>query len=338
MHAVRFTAPGHVETGWCEEPRARRGEALVRVAAAGVCAADLYTYEGRNPYVSYPRIGGHELSGTVEALGPETEGPAVGARVVIEPFINCGACYPCRIGKGNCCTNLEILGIHREGGFADVVAVPVDRLHGIPDHLDFVRASFAEPVAIAVQAARRGAIAASETVLVLGAGPIGLAVLEIARERGARAFVSDLSETRLAYAADLGGMPIAAGPALRERVEEATAGEGMPVVVEATGNPRVMEATIDLVAPGGRIVILGVVKPGTEVTFPALDLTRKEVTLVGSRASVGCFPESVALLAAGKLRYPDVATMFRLDDAPTLFKAMARDPTKTHKAVFVPAQ
>ena len=145
-------------------------------------------------------------------------------------------------------------------------------------------------MAIGVQGCRRGMVTADDTVLVLGAGPIGLAIVEVARAHGAKVYATDLSAERLATAADLGATPIAGGDGLLERVLEITNGEGMPVVMEATGAPPAMEQTIDLVAAGGRIVILGLVKKGQGITFPGLDFTRKEVTILGSRASVDCFP------------------------------------------------
>ena len=181
----------------------------------------------------------------------------------------------------------------------------------MPDSLTDFEAAFAEPVAIGVQGCRRGMVTAEDTVLVLGAGPIGLAIVEVARARGAKVYATDLSAERLATAADLGATPVAGGDGLLERVLELTNGEGMPVVMEATGAVAAMEQTIDLVAAGGRIVILGLVKKGQGVTFPGLDFTRKEVTILGSRASVDCFPEALDLLASGKIHYPKIASSLR---------------------------
>ncbi|WDR03559.1 alcohol dehydrogenase catalytic domain-containing protein [Devosia algicola] len=129
----------HFETRAIPQPG--HGEALVEVKAAGVCAGDLYIYKGNNPYVVYPRVGGHEIAGVVSALGPGASGHPIGQRVVVEPFIGCGKCYACRVGKSNCCSNLQIIGIHRDGGFADYVVAPIDRLHPIPDGLTDFQAS-----------------------------------------------------------------------------------------------------------------------------------------------------------------------------------------------------
>ncbi|MBZ9711594.1 zinc-binding alcohol dehydrogenase family protein [Mesorhizobium sp. ESP7-2] len=335
MRAAIFDAPFSIRMAEAPNPQPRAGEVLVRVKAAGLCAGDLYIYTGKNPYVTYPRIGCHEIAGVVEAYGADATGPAIGTRVVVDPFIGCGHCYPCRIGKRNCCAKLTIVGVHREGGFADFVTAPVQNLNLVPETLSDFEAAFAEPVAIGVQGCRRGMVTSEDTVLVLGAGPIGLAIVEVARAVGAKVYATDLSGERLSTAADLGAIPIASGAGLLERVLEITNGEGMPVVMEATGAATMMEETIDLVAAGGRIVILGLLKKGQGITYPGLDFTRKEVTILGSRASVDCFPEALALLASGKIHYPTIASSFALGEAPGLFQTLADNPMALHKAVFV---
>jgi L-gulonate 5-dehydrogenase len=335
MRAAVFGAPRDIALARRARPEPGMGEVLVEVRAAGVCAGDLYIFLGKNPYVTYPRIGGHEIAGRVAALGEGVTGVSVGAEVVVEPFIGCGHCYPCRIGKPNCCANLRIIGVHREGGFADYVVAPVDKIVEIPRGLDPYRAAFAEPVAIGVQACRRGAVSAQDAVLILGAGPIGLALVEVARARGARTYVTDLSPARLETAARLGAEPLAADDKLLGSVMEITRGEGMPVVIEATGNRKAMESTVDLVAAGGRVVIVGLVASGVEIALPGLDLTRKEMTILGSRASTGCFQESLQLIAGGAIRYPEIGTTFDLEEAPAVLARLAEKPDALHKAVFV---
>jgi L-gulonate 5-dehydrogenase len=295
----------------------------------------MYIFQGKNPYASYPIIGGHEICGVVTDVGVEVRGIEVGSRVVVEPFLSCGHCYPCRVGKGNCCSKLQIIGVHKAGGYAEFVAAPAKNIHPVPPGLSPTLASFAEPVAIGVQACRRGGVQAGEYVLILGAGPIGLALIEVAQARGAHPVVTDINETRLEFAKTLGVATLKADDSLLKNVLDQTNGEGAPVVIEATGNAKAMESTVELVASGGRIVIVGLVKRGTTVQFPGLDFTRKEMTLVGSRASVNCFPESLELLASGKIRYPRVATEFSLWEAPEVFATLDRDPAAVHKGVLV---
>ena len=173
-----------------------------------------------------------------------------------------------------------------------------------------------------------------ESALILGCGPIGLALIEVARAYGAEVWATDVNPTRLETAAWLGATPIES-PNLPDEVLRITNGEGMPVVIEATGVPKVMEQTIDLVAAGGRIVIVGLAKKGEGVTFPGLDFTRKEVTILGSRASVNCFPEALRLLASGSIRYTSVATAMPLAEAPDAFTRLAKDQGALHTAVFM---
>ncbi|MEN9935019.1 MAG: hypothetical protein RLZZ387_1598 [Chloroflexota bacterium] len=335
MRAAIMDAPHQMRVGEWDTPRAGPGEVLVSVSATGICAGDMYFYLGKNPYAVYPQVCGHEIAGQVADVGAGVADLAPGAPVVVEPFLGCGTCYPCRVGKSNCCANLQIVGVHRPGGYADYVLAPRSHVHPVPAGLSAVDASFAEPVAIAVQSCRRGQVAAGELVLVLGCGPIGLALIEVARARGAEVLAADTLPQRLEVAASLGATPLPAGAALTPAVLERTGGEGAPVVLEATGNPQAMEQTVELVAAGGRIVIVGLVKQGVGVTFPGLDFTRKEMTVVGSRASVGCFPESLALLASGAITYPRLATQFSLWDAPAVFADLAEHPANIHKGVLV---
>ncbi len=335
MRAVIMDAPGRVRIGEWETPRPAAGEVLVAPRAVGVCAGDLYIYLGKNAYVKYPAIAGHEVSGVVVSTGPGVQGWETGTPVAVEPFIGCGKCYPCRIGKSNCCANLQIIGVTRPGGFGQLMVVPADRLHRLPPGLSFTAASFVEPVAIGVQACRRGAVAAGEYVLVIGCGPIGLALIEVARARGARVVAADVLPSRLEMAERLGAETLPAGEKLLPAVLEQTNGEGAPVVIEATGNVQAMEQTVDLVASGGRIVIIGLVKKDTPVTFPGLDITRKEMTIIGSRASVGCFPESLQLLASGAIHYPSAATEFEMWEGAEVIRDLAENPGKLHKAVLI---
>lgn len=335
MKASIMDAPRAMHVGNWDVPRPEPGEVLVQVKAAGLCAGDMYFYLGKNPYAQYPQICGHEISGVIVETGSAVTDLAVGMPVVVEPFLGCGKCYPCRIGKSNCCANLQIIGVHRPGGYAEYLTAPATHIHRVPDSMPMTRASFVEPLAIGVQACRRGSVASGEQVLVLGCGPIGLAIIEVARARGASVLAVDALAERLETAARLGAEPLPAGEQLLAAILERTNGEGMPVVVEATGNPKVMEQTVDLVTAGGRIVIVGLLPVGVGVTFPGLDYTRKEMTILGSRASVNCFPEALELLAGDAITYPDLATEFSLWDAPQVFADLAQNPGKVHKGIFI---
>ena len=334
MRAFIINKPYESVIGNWEKPSLESDEVLVEIRAAGICAGDMYAYTGKNPYAVYPAICGHEIAGVVAAVGEEVTGWKPGQPVVVEPFIGCGTCYPCRVGKSNCCASLTIIGAQIPGGYAEYVKAPAELIHSIPEGLNFTWAAFAEPVAIGVQACRRGEVGA-EDLLVLGCGPIGLACIEVARARGARVVATDIVPARLESARSFGAEALLADERLLERVLAMTNGEGFPVVIEATGNPQAIESTVDLVAAGGRIVILGLLQKGLRVSFPGLDFTRKEMTIVGSRASVNCFPEALALMADGSITYPKVATEFSMWDAPRVFADLAANPAMVQKGVLV---
>lgn len=335
MKALIIEAPGAIRVGEWTTPSPAAGWVKVRVGATGICAGDLHIYKGSNPYARYPVIAGHEIAGTVEEVGEGVEGLAPGEVVAVEPFIGCGRCYPCRVGRSNCCADLTILGVHRPGGFAEWVVAPAKNLYPVPPGLSLAWAAFAEPIAIAVQAARRGQLRSGEEALILGCGPIGLALVEVLRAYGVRVLAADILPQRLEVAAWLGADTLRAGPGLVEEILERTHGEGIGVVLEATGNPKAMEQTAQLVAAAGRIVILGLAKAEERVSFSGLDLTRKEMTIVGSRASVGCFPEALRLLSSGAIRYPEVASLIPMWQAPETFAQLAENPALMHKGVLI---
>jgi L-gulonate 5-dehydrogenase len=335
MKAAIIDAPRKMRVGEWNTPEPGADEVLVRVRAAGICAGDVYIYLGKNPYADYPRIAGHEISGTIEKTGSKVSGIPKGMLVVVEPFIGCGKCYACRAGKSNCCANLGLIGTNRPGGYAEYVTAPIRNIHPVPHGLTPLQASFAEPLAIGVQACRRGDVKRGEYALILGCGPIGMALIEVAKTRGANVVATDISDNRLEFARTLGAQTLKADESLLQNVMEQTNGEGAAVVIEATGNPKAMEQTAELVASGGRIVIVGLVKKGVNISLPGLDLTRKEMTLLGSRASVNCFPEAIKLLASGKIQYPKVATELKMWDAPAVFERLTKDPGSMHKGVLV---
>ena len=336
MKAAIFDAPHQMRVAEYPSPQPGPDDVVVAVEAAGICAGDLYIYSGKNPYTHYPIIGGHEICGTVVEVGGNVRTLSRGQLVVIEPFLSCGLCYPCRVGKPNCCANLQIIGVHRPGGYAELVLAPATHVHHVPDGVAPFLASFAEPITIGIHACQRGQISAGEFVLVLGCGPIGLASIEVALTRGARVVAVDMVSSRLEIANRLGAETLQSGETLLGNVLTLTGGEGAPVVVEATGNPQVMQSTVELVAAGGRIVILGLVAKGVQVSLPGLDFTRKELSIFGSRTETGCFPEALELLARGRIKYPEVATEFDLWSAPIVFADIAENPSKVHKGVLVP--
>jgi len=335
MKALVINKPFDMEVKNCNDPQLAPGEVLLQVSASGICAGDLYYYMGKNPYATYPQICGHEISGIVMAVGLNVSAVKVGTRVVVEPFISCGKCYPCRIGKNNCCANLSIIGVHKPGGYADLVAVPASHVYEVPDNLDLSKAALAEPVTIALHACYRGEVQADEQVLIAGCGPIGIFCIEVARAKGAKVYACDINRNRLRIAEELGAVTFLSDDSFIENIFDHTNGEGFPVVIEATGVPDVMSQTVDMVAAGGRIVIAGLVKKGIKVPFEGLDFTRKELTILGTRTEINCFPEALALLAENKIKFADLSTHINMWDAPGIFSQLNEHPGIIHKGLLI---
>ena len=336
MKAAIFDAPFQMHVGSWDQPVPGPNEVVVAVKAAGICAGDMHIYSGKSPYAEFPIIGGHEICGAVASTGDKVANFSPGQLVVVEPFLSCGTCYPCRIGKKNCCARLQIIGVHRPGGYAEFVLVPATHLHPVPAKVTPLWAAFAEPITIGIHACHRAGLLPSEYVLVLGCGPIGLAIIEVALAKKAFVVAVDVNERRLETARSLGAKVLSGGDDLLTAVLELTNQEGAPVVIEATGNPSVIESTVELVTPGGRIVIVGLTPRAVSVKFPGLDFTRKELTILGSRTEVNCFPEALALLASGQINFPRAATEFSLWSAPEVFEDLSHFPGKIQKGIFVP--
>lgn len=310
-------------------------EVLVKVKAIGICGGDMHFYHGTHPYSNYPRVYGHELSGEIVETGSGVTERKVGERVVLEPTIPCGKCYPCRIGKYNCCVDLKIIGVHTDGGFAEYVAAPEEKVFPIPDSLPYDIAALAEPYSIGAQAVNRAGITGQDRCAIIGAGAIGLTILDIAKSRGAQVMIADLHPYRLELARKLGAdVVVNSGEEdLTEKIMEFTDGEGAGVVVEATGVPKIAEMTVGLVANGGRIVIVGVLNQ--DVCFPGIKFTNKEMTILGSRNSAGVFPYVIEGFAHGTLHPEIIMTKkFKLDDTVDAFKYMETHLNEVGKIVL----
>jgi len=304
-----------------DEPIVRDGEALMQVHSIGICGSDLHAYRGHHPFVSYPRILGHELGGEIIEVGPNPRGLRAGDKVCVEPTLNCSRCFPCRQGRYNCCTSIRVLGIHTDGGMTERVAVPVDRLHKSPDDLSYDELALCETLSIGVQAVKRGDVCAGESVLILGGGPIGLGALIAARARGARTIVSDPSGSNRQVAGSMGADVVVNPNAsdFRQRVREVTGEQGgAHVVLEAVGIPATIIQAIDLAAPTGRVVVIGVCKD--LVPLAVSELMRKEVELRTTRNSCEAFPAVLELFRSYRDELSRMVTHhFPLDDGPHVF-------------------
>ncbi len=284
--------------------RARAGHVIVRPEAVGICGSDFHLFSGDVGALSgvrdfYPRVQGHEVSAVVEDAG-DTSNVREGDRVAIWPLLPCGRCYPCRVGRPNVCTRFRLIGVHLDGGLAERLEVPAGLVFAVGD-LDPDGTSFVEPASVAVHALARGRLAAGEQVVVFGAGPIGLATLVAAVNKGARVLSVDPLPSRRDLAKRLGAEVVTwtPEPGLKDQVHDWTKGDGPALVVETSGEAGVLPQAAELVAAAGRVVVVGMssgtvpIRPGA---FP-----EKEIDVIGSScATAEDFRAAIKLVAVNR--------------------------------------
>jgi L-gulonate 5-dehydrogenase len=336
MRAVVTTGKRTVELVERPEPAVGPGQALVRVEAVGICGSDIHIYTGEHPYLHYPQIQGHEFCGTVLTFGEGYQGPVrVGERVAVEPLISCGTCYPCRQHRPNCCASLAVLGVQAPGALAEQIVVNATSLYPVGD-LEVELGALVEPISIGVQGVTRGDVTAEDRAVIFGAGPIGQAVLLAAQDRGAQTLVVDMLPSRLQLAQALGADRVvnASSEIVEEAVRAWTNGEGPSIIFEATGAPSVIRQAVELVASAGRVVIIGV--STQEVSLPAVEFTRKELTVLGSRNSTGVFAQAVDLVRRKRERARLLIThRFPLEKTHQALEFALTHPTEAEKVVIV---
>ena len=285
MRAIRLQEPKRLEYVDIEPPAAPGpGQALVQTRRMGICGTDYSGYLGKMPFFRYPRIPGHELGVTVMETGPEVTHVEPGDRCSVEPYMNCKRCYACRASQPNCCETLNVIGVMIDGGLCERFLIRADKLH-VSRKLSFEQLALVETLGIGCHATDRGAPGEGDHVLIIGAGPIGLATLEFTRLTGAKITVMDRVESRLAFCRRQYGIErtieFKSPDQALERMREATAGDMYAVVTDATGNPGSMSAALRYVAHTGTLVYVGITTE--KVAFPHPALHRPEMTIKGSR-------------------------------------------------------
>ena len=287
MRQIVLNQPG--EFAATKQPRPVRadGEALVRVHRIGVCGTDLHAFAGRQPFFTYPRVLGHELGVEVIEAPPNDFGIGVGYRCAVEPYLNNPESHASRLGRPNCCEELKVLGVHVDGGMGGYLSVPLRLLHK-SEKLTFEQLALVETLGIGQHAVERSAIPAGETALVIGAGPIGLAIVQFLQAVGATPVVADLSAPRRKFVESLG---VEAIEAVGDRVFD--------WVFDATGSKASMEKSFDYCAHGATLVFVGLIQD--TISFHDPSFHRKELTLKSSRNSANAFPKIIAMIEDGRI-------------------------------------
>ncbi len=334
MRALLLRDYSELEIVEVPRPVPQPGEVLIEVAACGICGSDVHGYDGGSGRRMPPLVMGHEASGTVAELGQGVCELSVGDRVTFDSTVYCGRCEFCVRGEINLCDARQVFGVscgeyRRAGAFAEYVAVPARIVHRLPASLSFASAAMLEAVAVALHGVRVSPVVAGDTVLILGAGMIGLLLLQAARIAGAaRVFVSDIDRTRLALATELGATEVLclSGAELRARVLELTLDRGVDVVLEAVGRAETIRSGVECVRKGGTVTLVGNISPS--VSVPLQTIVSRQLRLQGSCASAGEYPEAIRLVACGAVQVePLITAVSSLEAGASWFRRLhAREP------------
>jgi threonine dehydrogenase-like Zn-dependent dehydrogenase len=331
MRALVIDEPGSAQVVERPRPVPGSGEVLVRVRRAGLCGTDLSTFLGKNPLVSYPRLIGHEIAGTIEEVGSGVDGWSAGAAVTASPYKNCGSCAACRRARPNACRNNQTLGVQREGALAEFAVVAANRLFTSAS-LSLDQLALVEPFCIGMHAVGRARVTEGDTVLVMGCGGVGAGAVAAAAGRGARVLAMDVDPQKLAQAVALGAQTalMTTQDDTPARIRALTDGEGPDVVIEAVGKPSTYRLALDLVAACGRVVYIGWVKG--DIALEARQIVAKEVDLLGSRNAIDEFAEVIALFESGRVDPLALVTdRVTLDEVPAMFGRWADRPDSVGK-------
>lgn len=335
MKAVQVVRPGELSIVERQEPTIQQGdEVLMKVRMAGICGSDMHIYHGTSPVATYPRVIGHEVVGEIIEVGSETKQIKPGDKVVLEPIQSCGSCYACRAGRRNVCEHLQVYGVHLDGGYQHYMVLPERNVHKIADHLDWQTGVLIEPFTIGAQAAWRGDVRPGDVVFIMGAGPIGLCALHMSKIRGATCIISDISDAKLAYAAESGAdYTLNARKAdVRNELLRITGGLGPNVTIDAVCTEQTFEEAVDVTSVAGRVVVLGFGDAPSRI--PQLPITKKELTIVGSRLQSNQFGYVIDLFNRGMLQPQSFITHhYPVEEIQRAMQLIETHPNEVRKVV-----
>ena len=344
MKALVLTAPAQLEFNDFPTPVPADDEVLLRIHACGICGSDIHGWDGSTGRRRPPLIMGHEAAGEIVAAGPRVERWRTGDRVTFDSTISCGACSYCMRGEVNLCDHRRVVGVapaeyRQHGAFAEFLAVPARILYALPTDLSYQQAAMVEPVSIAIHAVQRIRLAPNATAVVVGAGMIGLFVIQALRWAGATRIIAvDLADNRLALARELGATDTLRSDCCDVPVEVArlTGGHGADVALEVVGLSATLNLALASVRRGGSVVLVGNLAAKTD--FPLQSVVTRELTLYGSCSSAGEYPLCLDLIARGVIRVePMISAVAPLCDGAAWFKKLsASGGAQTMKVILTP--
>lgn len=341
MKALTLTAYNQFELLETPRPEISDDDVLVRIQACGICGSDIHGADGSSGRRIPPIVMGHEASGEIAAVGAKVTDWKVGQRVAFDSMLFCGECDSCQDGRTNLCPERRVIGVscddyRQDGAFAEFVCLPARCLFAIPESMSYEEAAFGEPVAVALHAVRQVNITGGETVLVIGAGLIGLLVLQALKAAGAaRVFVTDLDKARLELGKKLGADDAWTPDTTHQNIMDATDGKGADVVMEVVGIEPTIQQAIQCVRNGGAVGCVGNLAP--QVQLPLQQIVTREITLFGSCASSGEYADALAAVADGSIQVqPLISAVAGLSEGSVWFERLQRNDEGLLKVILKP--
>ena len=337
MKSILINKPGEVEIKEVEMPKVKEDEVLLKLLYGGICGSDLGTYKGTFAYASYPRIPGHEFSAEIVEVGENNKGLEKGMIVTCNPYFNCTTCYSCKKGLVNCCTTNETMGCQRDGAFCEYITMPIERVYD-GKGLSAKTLALIEPFCISYHGVSRANVKEGDTVLVMGAGTIGVLAAVAAKALGATVYISDVAKQKLEYAYkefQLDGMILnESTESFEKQVNKITNGNGFDVTIEAVGLPSTFQNCIDAAAFGARVVLIGVGKQNLDFNFTLIQ--KKELNVFGSRNALKKdFLELIDIVKEGKVDLDKIVTnTYKFEEAEKAFEDFANNGASMLKVLI----
>ena len=324
MRELILEEPGLLKWEEVAQPEPGEKEVLVKVHRVGICGSDIHAFHGKQPFFSYPRVLGHELA--VEVIRSSSSKFKTGDLCTVEAYYPCGSCPACKNDRANCCSSLQVLGIHTDGGHCEFMVIPEERLHK-GNGLSVDELALVEPLVIGAHAAERGTLKEGESVLILGAGTIGIATALFARAEGANVVIADINQEKLNFVKESMGFEKTAlvNEDLEKSLRSYFDGDMPYVIFDATGNPQSMMSTFELVEQSGRIIFVGLFKGDVSFNDPLFH--KKELTLLASRAGTGkTFSKVISMMQSGKVNaLPMINQRIKFSDADKAFDELTNN-------------
>jgi len=336
MRILTCLKPGEFAYSSGPRPEIKKGFALIKVQRIGICGTDLHAFEGTQPFFNYPRVLGHELAGEIVEIETHAD-YQIGDQVSIIPYFSCGTCFACSQGKTNCCSTLNVFGVHSDGGMAEFILIPIQALFKSAS-LDLDALALLEPLSIGAHGIKRAQIKPHEFVLIVGAGPIGLGAAAMASLAGAQVIMQDVNQNRLDFAIDKLGIPYSINPNQEDALlalKEITHGNMPRVVIDATGNKKAMEQSFQYISHGGTYVLIGLQL--NEISFSHPEFHKREATLMSSRNATREDFQWVANSIEQKLIDPSLFISHRIafEDLASQFPDLINPANRVIKALVI---